>query len=197
MEQTIQDYFNGLCCTEPALPYNFDVESSDWASVGITDQATFNSVLGVTTGAFAITGNKIEAEILTMVGSVLDLGDKKITNVNYITNIAGLLQIQLRYNLFTEFNPTKPLPNTLTNLRLNNNALTFFNPSIPLPITLSAVTIDYNEIDIAGYTTSETWANAQPAFTNNCEITFSNNIDSVSGTNLETILLTKNTTIIP
>ena len=45
---------------------------------------------------------------------------------------------------------------------------------------------------LADYTASEAWANAQPAFTNPCNVYFGNNIDSISGTNLEAILLTKN-----
>jgi len=45
---------------------------------------------------------------------------------------------------------------------------------------------------IAGYTASETWANAQPSFTSSCNIYFNDNIDSVSGTDLETILISKN-----
>jgi len=49
---------------------------------------------------------------------------------------------------------------------------------------------------IAGYTASETWANAQPSFTSSCNVYFTNNIDSVSGTDLETILISKNCTII-
>ena len=48
---------------------------------------------------------------------------------------------------------------------------------------------------LAGYTASEVWANAQPAFTNPCYVYFNGNTDSIAGTNLEAILITKNCVI--
>ena len=98
METALQDYLNGLCCSAPPpANYNFDVESSNWAGAGITNQTSFNSVLGVTTGAFQITGNKIEAEILTLTDNSLILISKNITNVNYIT-VNGLETLILNSN---------------------------------------------------------------------------------------------------
>jgi hypothetical protein len=66
-----------------------------------------------------------------------------------------------------------------------------------LPISLDVFNLAFNDMTLAGYNTSETWANSQPSFTNVCNIRFENNSDSITGTNLETILLTKNTTITP
>ena len=50
---------------------------------------------------------------------------------------------------------------------------------------------------LAGYTASEVWANAQPAFTNPCYVYFDGNTDSITGTTLETILISKGCIIIP
>jgi hypothetical protein len=48
----------------------------------------------------------------------------------------------------------------------------------------------------AGYTTSQTWANAQTSFTSLCAVTFAGNVNPISGTNLETILTGKNCLVI-
>ena len=216
MEAVLENYFNGLCCPPVAPNYNFDVDS-DWAGVGITDKATFESALGVTCGAFAITGNKIEAEILSVGGGVLNLKGKNITNVNYITfsgllelnlnsnqisnfnpSIAlpsGLQSLDLAFNQIVTFNPTIALPSGLQNLYLADNQIVTFNPNIALPSGLQSLNLGSNQMTTAGYIASETWATNQPAFSSNCLINFGNNPDSISGTNLEAILLTKNTTI--
>lgn len=157
--------------TIPTLPYNFDVEA-DWASTGITDQESFEDALDVTVGAFAITGNKIEAEILAN-GTFLVLSNRSITKVNYITK-DGFNEIELNENLLTDFNLSKPLPIDLTTVNVKNNLIT-----------------------TAGYTASEAYANLQTPFTNNCQFNFSFNTDSVVGTNFETILTTKNATVNP
>jgi hypothetical protein len=49
----------------------------------------------------------------------------------------------------------------------------------------------------AGYTTSQTWANAQTSFTSLCTVSFTGNVNPISGTNLETILISKNCLVIP
>lgn len=226
METILQNYLNNICCPAPPItPYNFDVESSDWAGVGITDKASFESALVVTCGAFAITGNKIEAEILTTsfdgANNVLELSSKNIINVNYITaNMIG--DIRLGYNQITQFNPTLPLPSNLKILVIDFNGLTQFNPTLPLPSNLQVLSIQFNQLTefnppfslpnslyrlylagnqmtLAGYTISESWANLQTPFTplneSVCEIIFMFNIDSVAGTNLQAILSTKNTFI--
>ena len=84
----------------------------------------------------------------------------------------------------------------LTVLDLRNNQLTYFNPSISLPSTLTNLYLNTNQINTAGYTTSETWANLQNSFTNLCTIRFTSNTNSVTGTNLKSILETKNANVI-
>jgi hypothetical protein len=197
MNTELQDYLNGICCAEvtPTLPYNFDMESSSWADAGITDKATFESALGVTCGAFVMTGGRIEAEILTVSSPTLGLRSFYINKVNYIT-VPGITVIILSNNEIVDFNPTKPLNSNLEALILDVNLMEKFNPTIPMPVSLTALKLDSNQMTTAGYTASETWATAQPAFTSTCLIQIRGNIDSASGTNLETILLTKNTTVV-
>ena len=78
MQTILQSHLNARCCPAIVSEYNFDVDSSDWAAVGITDQASFNSVLEVTTSAFQITGNKIRAKIITIPNGTLLLFSKNI-----------------------------------------------------------------------------------------------------------------------
>ena len=145
MEAVLENYFNGLCCPPVVPSYNFDVESSDWASNGITDQASFNSVLGVTTGAFAITGNKIEAEILTTTDNSLIFKEfGTITNVNYIT-VSGLLSLNLLNNQITTFSPSIALPIGLQTLDLASNQISNFNPTIALPSSLQDLLLYQNQ----------------------------------------------------
>ena len=84
-----------------------------------------------------------------------------------------------------EFNEEK-------HLYLYMNQIVTFNPTIPLPSSLFILYLSNNQMTLAGYTASEVWANAQPAFTNPCNVYFFVNTDSITGTNLETILITKN-----
>ena len=72
-----------------------------------------------------------------------------------------------------------------------------FNPTIPLPTSLEILDLTGNLMTTAGYTTSETWANAQTSFTSLCAIVFTANVNSITGTNLESILISKNCSIIP
>jgi Leucine-rich repeat (LRR) protein len=197
MDTTLQNYLNGLCCsaTPPTPLYNFDVESSNWAGVGITNQASFNSVLGVATGAFQITGNKIQAEILTTSSSMLNLINTNILKLNYIT-FEGIKDLRLDYNLIADFNPIFPLPSSLKSLYLINNQMVSFAPTYPLPPSVQYLSLKNNLITNTGYSNSEAWANNQIPFTSSCEIDLNGNIDSVSGTNLESILLTKNATVL-
>jgi hypothetical protein len=110
---------------------------------------------------------------------------------------AGLIELNLAGNQIVTFNPTLPLPSTLEVLELGGNNIVIFNPTNSLPISLTGFSLDNNQMTTAGYTSSEPWANSQPAFSSNCNINFGSNINSVTGTNLETILLTKNCTIFP
>jgi len=145
MQTELQDYFNRLCCPAPVVTYNFDVDSSDWAGSGITDQASFDSTLGVTTSDFLLSGNNIKANILTTTGNTLELKSKTLTNVNYIT-VSGLQNLQLSDNQLTTFNPTIALPSSLQQLKLHVNQITTFNPTIALPSSLEFLNLYGNQI---------------------------------------------------
>ena len=126
----------------------------------------------------------------------LDLGVNQIVEFNpTIALPSDLTTLFLGVNQIVEFNPTIALPSSLTNLILGVNQIVEFNPTIPLPSRLTYLFLGVNPMTLAGYTASEVWANAQPAFTKPCYVYFESNIDSIAGTNLEAILLTKNCVI--
>ena len=128
----------------------------------------------------------------------LNLNNNNITTFNPTIALPSSLQsLLLNDNQIITFNPTIALPTNLLELRLDNNNIVTFNPSIILPTGLINLNLSSNQMTTAGYTSSEPWANAQPAFSPNCTTFFSGNSNSITGTNLETILLTKNCTIIP
>lgn len=160
------------------LTYNFDLTSPNWASEGVTDEASFinwlatKSLTNIVVTAFNFVGDRIFCN-MTADGTIYNLSFLGLVNADKIGVVNGLDFLNLRGNQIVTFNPTIPLPSTLRDLNLNNNQMT-----------------------LAGYTASETWANAQPAFTNPCNLEASNNIDSIIGTNLRTILLTKNCSIL-
>ena len=106
-----------------------------------------------------------------------------------------LEELQLERTLLLEFNPSIALPSNLKTLRLSTNPLTKFNPDNMLPISLTYLDLGSTNIDLAGWQVSETWATAQPSFTDNCQIETRSLSDSIAGTNCETILQSKNTTI--
>ncbi len=172
METQLQDYLNGICCTTPTVTYNFDVDSSDWAGAGITDQASFESTLKVTVDQFILSGNNIKANILTVIGNSLGLSSYNVTNVNYIT-VPGLQDLDLSNNQNIQFNPSLSLPTSLANLILSSNQMT-----------------------TSGYTASETWANGIHNAPIGGIIDLSANVDSASGTNLESILIAKGWTVL-
>ena len=126
------------------------------------------------------------------------LNDNNITTFNPSIALPNSVKyLYLINNQIITFNPTIALPTNLLELRLDNNNIVTFNPSIILPTGLSNLGLSSNQMTTAGYTSSEPWANAQPAFSPNCSTFFPGNSNSITGTNLETILLTKNCTIIP
>ena len=126
----------------------------------------------------------------------LILNDNQIVNFNPSIALPSTLQlIELGDNQIVDFNPSIALPIGLQSLELGGNQIVDFNPSIALPSGLQSLDLSGNQMTIAGYTASETWANAQPSFTSSCNVYFTNNIDSVSGVDLETILISKNCTI--
>ena len=171
MDIDIQNYKNGLCCPAPVVTYNFDVDSSDWAGAGITDQASFEGTLRVTVDQFILSGNNIKANILTVNGNALGLSGFNVTNVNYIT-VSGL-----------------------QDLDLSNNQNIQFNPSLSLPTSLVTLSLSSNQMTTSGYTSSETWANGIHNAPSGGIIDLSANVDSASGTNLETILIAKGWTV--
>ena len=136
--------------------------------------------------------------------TLINWGDGTIdSNLTHTYSISGdyvvsvvcsdAFEIKLKSRNITEF--YYALPIGLQSLELGDNQIVNFNPSIALPIGLQNLELSVNQMTIAGYTASETWANAQPSFTSSCNVYFTSNIDSVSGTNLETILISKNCTI--
>ena len=156
--------------TEHSL-YNIDLTSSNWG--GITTASAWESQFLSIDGSIANVSNftlengrvrfNVETDVLE-----LDLSNQDITDVGVI-DIGGLLY-----------------------LGLSDNQLTSFDPSIALPSGLLELDLSSNQLTTISYTNAEAWANAQPAFTNPCNVYFRNNINSITGTNLESILLTKN-----
>ena len=164
-------------CEEVQPTYNFDLTSPKWASNGITGEASFinwlanKSLTNIVVTDFNFVGDRIFCN-MTADGTDYDLSGFGLVNADKIGVVNNLTHLYLYDNQIATFNPTIALPSSLTYLYLNSNQMT-----------------------LAGYTASEVWANAQPAFTNPCGVYFSANIDSITGTNLEAILLTKNCVI--
>ena len=183
-------------CEEPPT-YNFDLTTPNWASRGVTDEASFinwltnNSFTNIVVTDFNFVGDRIFCN-MTADGTVYDLSSLGLVNADKIGVVNGLTTLHLYSNQIVTFNPSIPLPSSLTTLYLSGNQIVTFNPSIPLPSSLTELYLDNNQMTLAGYTASEVWASAQPSFTNSCNVYFYSNIDSISGTNLEAILLTKN-----
>lgn len=195
-------YFEVLEEVEPEVEYNFDLTSPNWASEGVTDEASFINWLGtrsmltnIVVTDFNFVGDRIFCN-MTADGTIYNLSGLGLVNADKIGVVNGLTTLALSGNQIVTFNPTIPLPNSLTHLNLNGNQIVTFNPSIPLPNTLTYLGLGGSQMTLAGYTASEVWANAQPAFTNPCIVYLQLNIDSITGTNLEAILLTKNCVII-
>lgn len=166
MNSELQTYLNGICCSTPAVTYNFDVDSSDWAGVGITDKASFEAALQVSTDQFLLSGDNIKANIVSN-NIALGLNEKNITNVNYIT-ISGLESLEIKYG-----------------------QLVSFNPILPLPTSLKILDLSYNLMTTAGYTASENWANGLHTAPVAGVMFFNVNPESISGTNLQSILISK------
>ena len=165
-------------CEEVQPTYNFDLTSPNWASEGVTGEASFinwlanKSLTNIVVTDFNFVGNRIFCN-MTADGIIYNLANLGLVNADKIGVVNGLITLNLNGNQIVTFNPTIPLPSSLTELNLNGNQMT-----------------------LAGYTASEVWANSQPAFTNPCNVSFYSNIDSISETNLEAILITKNCNII-
>ena len=162
----------------PAIvEYNFDLTSPKWELEGVTDEASFinwlvtKSLTNIVVTDFNFEGDRIFCN-MTADGTTYSLSNLGLVNADKIGVVNGL-----------------------TTLNLSNNQIITFNPTIPLPSSLTTLNLTSNQMTLADYTASEVWANAQPAFTNPCNVNFAGNINSVAGTNLQAILLTKNCVI--
>ena len=170
-------------CEEVQPTYNFDLTTPNWALEGVTDEASFinwlatrnyndtNNLTNIVVTDFNFVGDRIFCN-MTADGTIYDLNSFGLVNADKIGVVNGLI-----------------------GLGLINNQIVTFNPSIPLPSSLTTLNLSFNQMTLAGYTASEVWANSQPAFTNPCTVRFDSNVDSITGTNLEAILLTKNCVI--
>ena len=174
-------YFEVIEVIEPT--YNFDLTSSNWASAGVTDEASFinwlatrsfiynNDLTNIVVTDFNFEGDRIFCN-MTADGTIYNLAFFGLSSADKIGVVNGLTSLYLSNNLLVKFNPTIPLPSSLIKLGLEGNRMT-----------------------LAGYTESEVWANAQPAFTNPCDVYLYMNMYNISGTNLEAILISKNCVI--
>ena len=192
-----------------------------WLTNGYDSLGNFsaNDFTNIVITDFVKTGDRIQCN-LTADATKFNLSYNTIVNVEKIGVINGLRRLYLSFNQITNFNPSIALSNSLEELYLaNNQIVTFnpsialpsslielylsfnqivdFNPSIALPVSLQFLFLSSNQMTTAGYTVSESWANAQPSFAGTCNVNLTGNVNSVTGTNLETILLTKNCTITP
>ena len=191
----------------------------NWLATRSSEYYADNDLTNIVVTDFNFEGNRIFCN-MTADGTIYDLSELGLINADKIGVVNGLTFLNLNNNQIVTFNPTIPLPSSLTALYLGGNQIVTFNPTIALPSSLtelylkgnqivifnptialpSSLTYLYlsnNQMTLAGYTESEAWANAQPAFTNPWVVIFGGNIDSITGTNLEAILLTKNCVIIP
>jgi hypothetical protein len=183
---------------------NFDI-TANWSSVGVFDELSFrqfltnrntngqyeNNLTQIIINGFSLVGNKLTC-YLSANGTILNLNQMDVVEFKGIGNISGLLTLLSGYSNLTSFDPSFPLPNTLSYLFLSLSQLTSFNPAIRLPVSLIHLNLGGNPMTTEGYEVSEEWANSQPSFTNPCQIYFYEPVNWIGGTNLQTILLTKN-----
>jgi hypothetical protein len=249
MNTELEDFFNGLCCTQPTN-YNFDI-TADWIGQDVTNKVNFisfmegNGLSNITVDDFSLSENRLQCNLSASVVEQYALDGLNVTQLNKIGNIidenfeymyfynnnfiydpkvvikASKLIIQ-NNNTPYSFNPTLPLYEQTTTLQIINDSINGFNPTLPLPsnlmyleldnnsnlssstfcntnslpITLTSIKLNNCSFTLADYSNLESWANAQPSFTNTCIVNLEANIDSVSGTNLESILISKNCNVI-
>ena len=124
------------------------------------------------------------------------LSNNLIVNFNPSIPLPSLTQIVLSYNVISTFNPSISLPLSLQGLVLTGNQIITFNPTIALPNSLNYLGLGQNPMTTAGYTASESWANAMTNIPGRGNIVFSGNTNSATGTNLETILISKGWNVI-
>lgn len=122
----------------------------------------------------------------------LYLSNNQIVNFNPIQALpTSLNTISIINNQIVTFDPLIALPNSLLYLFLGGNQIVTFNPSIALPNSLQQLTLDNNQMTTAGYTASESWANAMSVIPTRGHIWISSNVNSAIGTPLKTILESK------
>jgi hypothetical protein len=160
---------------------------------------TFNPTIALPVGLqyFSLGNNQIvtfNPTIALPVGlQYFSLDNNQIVSFNPTIALPVNLQtLSLDNNQIVNFNPTNALPASLQSLYLSGNQIVNFNPTNALPAVLVVLSLTSNQMTTAGYTASESWANAQPNFINLCAILIGDNTDSITGTNLEAILISKN-----
>jgi hypothetical protein len=136
----------------PPIPvaYNFDVDSSNWAAAGITNQASFQSVTGAVCSSFVLSGNNIKAVIEHVPGGYLQLLNCNITNVKYIKNVNNselnqIFSINLSNNSNININNLEfPLADTISVLSLAGCDLLEFKTNQQLPTSLRELYLRLN-----------------------------------------------------
>ena len=141
---------------EPPIEYNFDIVA-DWDLDGsgygvVTDEESFRVFLqnhgafDITINAFNLEGKRLQANIDVNGLTRLELFTD-IISVNKIGGFNNLIELYFVNNTqLTEFNPSIPLPNTLTILEIGSSPITEFNPSIPLPNSLTTLVLQNNQL---------------------------------------------------
>ncbi len=200
MNTELQDYLNGICCPQPTS-YNFDI-TADWLQLGVTDETSFISwatALGYTDiilTDFTLVSSNLKCN-LTATNPELLLGFPNFIEIKGYGNIIGYEYISIDGFLGT----------TLDIPVLNSGTVSFniqqcinisnISSNFILPDSIIQINLSKNALNLSDYANLETWANAQPIFTNLCQAIFTENTDNISGTNLEMILISKNCTVIP
>ena len=130
--------------------YNFDI-TADWANNGVTDQASFESLLAnkdlsnITITDFVLDGNSLKCNLTAdCPNNELYFDSMYITEVKSIGNINSLQYLYLDSNQIVDFNPDN-LPSSLQDLYLSSNQITNFNPD-NLPSSLQYLLLYSNQI---------------------------------------------------
>jgi len=130
---------------------NFDV-TADWGGLAsVSDETSFISFLegqglmNVIVSDFTLTAGRLIC-YLSCDGTAISLSSIGVSDVNKVSGINGLEDLDLTGNQITDFNPLIALPNTLTQLNLAGNQIVTFDPSIPLPSGLLRLYIGANPI---------------------------------------------------
>ena len=137
--------------------YNFDLTSPNWASEGVTDEASFinwlatrsygydNDLTNIIVTDFNFVGDRIFCN-MTADGTIYNLLGLGLVDADKIGVVNGLTYLLLGGNKIVTFNPTIALPSSLTTLNLGTNKIVTFNPSIALPSSLTRLDLYNNQI---------------------------------------------------